>query len=83
MANDKYIPDYDYEAGQCDHGVSQGLQCRHCLHDTGEDCGEENCQVCCQHNSSGFDHDTCIDCGYERCPGESIDRAELYYGDDR
>jgi hypothetical protein len=46
-----------------------------------EGCEEAECQDCCQHNSSGFDHDICIDCGYERCPGEAIDRAMSYFED--
>jgi hypothetical protein len=51
------------------------------LHDAGEDCGAEKCQVCCVHDER--DHGICLDCEHEEDPGEAIDRATDYYEGDR
>jgi hypothetical protein len=45
-------------------------------HELGEDCGESECQICCQHDER--DHGICLYCAHEKDPGEAIDRAMDY-----
>ena len=48
-------------------------------HPSGEDCGQDKCQLCCPHDE--YDHWICLDCGHEKDPGEDIDAAMDYIKD--
>jgi hypothetical protein len=48
-------------------------------HDDGEDCCQEKCQTCCNHDER--DHGICLDCEHEQDPGEAIDAAMARFED--
>lgn len=60
--------------------LSSPIKTQEELHDAGENCDQDKCQECCQHDDR--DHGICLNCEHEEDPGEAIDRA-MDYGEDR